>query len=322
MVAGGGLGEDRELPVAPVEAASVDDHAADRGPVAADPLGGGGDHDVGPVVDGPTDVAGAAERVVDDEGDAVVVGQLRKRVEVGHVEAGVADGLDVDGPGARVDRLGEALGGVAVDEPYAEAEAGERDLELVVGAAVEVARGDDVVALAGDGGESQELSGLAARGGERGGPTLESGDPLLEDVGGGVHDARVDVAELLQGEQLRPVLGVVEGVGRGLVDGDGPGVGSGRGLLPGVDLQRLVAGCGRLRRAHRSLLMPPGGSGSGATGGETKNPLRRRRCGSCLRRWPWCLPASLRAPPPARADTCPCTWGRRRRSAGQTLTTR
>ena len=42
---------------------------------------------------------------------------------------------------------------------------------------------------------------------------------------GGVHDARVDVALYLQVKQVRTVLGVVERVGGGLVDGRGRGVG-------------------------------------------------------------------------------------------------
>ena len=44
---------------------------------------------------------------------------------------------------------------------------------------------------------------------------------LLEDVGGRVHDAGVDVAELLQREQRRGVVGVFERERRGLVDRHG-----------------------------------------------------------------------------------------------------
>ena len=47
---------------------------------------------------------------------------------------------------------------------------------------------------------------------------LERGDALLEDVSGGVHDARVDVAELLQREEVGGVRGVFEGVRSRLVD--------------------------------------------------------------------------------------------------------
>ena len=47
VVAGAGSVNTREPAVAPVEPAGVHDHAADRGAVAADPLGGRGDDDVG-----------------------------------------------------------------------------------------------------------------------------------------------------------------------------------------------------------------------------------------------------------------------------------
>jgi hypothetical protein len=64
---------------------------------------------------------------------------------------------------------------------------------------------------------------------------------LLEHVRGGVHDAGVDVAELLQGEEARAVFCVVEGVGGGLVDGHGTGVGARRRFLACVDLQSLIS---------------------------------------------------------------------------------
>jgi hypothetical protein len=44
-------------------------------------------------------------------------------------------------------------------------------------------------------------------------------------VGGRIHDARIDIAEYRQVEQVRAVLGVVEGVCRGLVNGYRDGVG-------------------------------------------------------------------------------------------------
>jgi len=69
--------------------------------------------------------------------------------------------------------------------------------------------------------DSDELSGLAARHGEAGDAVFERCDALLEHVGGRVHDARVDVAEFLQGEQGRGMRGIFENERRGLIDGDG-----------------------------------------------------------------------------------------------------
>ena len=85
----------------PSRSAPVDHHAADRRAVAADPLRGRVDDDVRAVLDRPGEER--RERVVDDERDAVRVGDVGDRRDVGHVEARVADGLEVDRPGVRVD---------------------------------------------------------------------------------------------------------------------------------------------------------------------------------------------------------------------------
>ena len=63
--------------------------------MAAEELGGGVDDDVGTVFDGPDEVRGA-EGVVDDERDAVRMGQLRERLDVRDVGVRVAEGLDED----------------------------------------------------------------------------------------------------------------------------------------------------------------------------------------------------------------------------------
>ena len=61
--------------------------------------------------------------------------------------------------------------------------------------------------------------------GERADAAFERGHALLEHVRGGVHDARVDVAELLEGEQIGGVRGILEDVRSGLVNGNGAGAG-------------------------------------------------------------------------------------------------
>ena len=53
------------------------------------------------------------------------------------------------------------------------------------------------------------------------------GDARLEHGRRRVHDAGIDVARDLEVEQIGAVLGVVEGVGRGLVDRHGGGLGGG-----------------------------------------------------------------------------------------------
>lgn len=60
-----------------------------------------------------------------------------------------------------------------------------------------------------DGVENGGCSGGGGDSGE-GMATLEEGHARLEDVGGGVADTCVDIAELLQSEQVGSVLGVLE----------------------------------------------------------------------------------------------------------------
>ena len=92
------------------------------------------------------------------------------------------------------------------------------------------------------GGQVQDrecLGGLTGGQEQRRHAALQGGDALLDDVGGRVADPGVDVAGDLQAEQRRGVRGVVEGVGRGLVDRQGARVGGGSGCLAGVDLLGL-----------------------------------------------------------------------------------
>ena len=126
-----------------------------------------------------------------------------------------------------------------VDEADLHPELRERVVELVVGAAVERRRRDDVPAVLGQVRERHELGGLPARGGQRAHAALERGHAVLEHRLGGVHDPRVDVAELLEPEQRRRVRGVAEHVAGGLVDGNGAGAGGRIGRGARVDLLGL-----------------------------------------------------------------------------------
>jgi hypothetical protein len=180
--------------------------------MSADPLGRRRDDDVGAVVDGSRDIAGSAESVIDDQRDAGIVSDPGQGLEVGDVEAGVANGFDIDGLGLAVDGASEIFRIVAIDELDVDSQPRQGDLELVVGAAVEVAGGDDVVAGLGNRGQRQKLRRLPGTRGDRRHAAFEGREALFEDVGGRIHDAGVDIAELLQREQAGAMLGIVEGV--------------------------------------------------------------------------------------------------------------
>ena len=200
----------------------------------ADPLGGAVDHDVGAVLDRACERRGA-KGVVHHQRDARRVCDGREGLEVGHVEPGIPDGLDVEEPGALIDCRAHLVEVVDVHELRPDAPLGEGVLEEVVGAAIERLRRDQVVAGAGQVEHREGLGRLPARHRQGRDAPLEFGHPLLEHIVGGVHDAGVDVPELAKAEEIGSVLGAVEDVARGGVDRHGARVGGRVDDLAGVD---------------------------------------------------------------------------------------
>jgi len=240
VVAGVGSGDIAELAAGlPVKLAAVHDDAAQGGAVAADELGGGVNHDVCAVLDGANQVRGA-EGVVDDQRQAVLVGNGGNGINVGDIAVGVAQCLQIDGLGVGLDgvlHLGQI---VSVDKGGGHAELGQGVLQQVVAAAVDGLLCHDVVT-----GLCQRLDGVsdggsAGSGGQSSHAALQSSDALLEHILRGVGQAAVDVACIGQTETVSGVLAVAEHIGSGLVDGHGAGIGCGIGLLlANVKLQGL-----------------------------------------------------------------------------------
>ncbi len=233
VVAGVGLGEFGELAVAVVELAAVDHDAADRGAVTSDVFGGGGGEDIGAVFEGADEAD--SDSIVDHDGDAGVVGDFCEGFEVGYIEFRVTDCFAIDGAGFGGDGLAEGVEVAGVHELHRAAEFGHGVVEELVGAAVEVVGGDDFVTDLSDIEDGEGGGGLAGGDGEGTGAAFERGDALFEDVGGGVHDPRVDIAELFEGEKIGGVVAIFEDVGGGLVDGDCAGACGGVGVLSGVE---------------------------------------------------------------------------------------
>ena len=80
------------------------------------------------------------------------------------------------------------------------------------------------------------LGGVPGGDGEAGGAAFERGDALLEHRVGRVADARIDVAESPEREQIGGVLHILEDIGRGLVDRGGTRIRGGVWCRSGVNL--------------------------------------------------------------------------------------
>ncbi len=234
MIMLGGFGDVRVMAFVPRKLAAVDDHAADGSAVAADELGGGVHHDVRAMLDRPAEVGGR-EGVVNHQRHVGIMGDLGHCFDIEHVHARIADGLGVEEPRLRCNRFAEILRLIRVDEDGVDTEPAEADVELRVGAAVERAGGDDLVARAEQAGDRQELRGLSAGGGEAGDTAFERGHALFENARGRIHDAGVDIPELLQVEKSGGVFGVIEDVRSRLIDGHGARVTGGVGLVPRME---------------------------------------------------------------------------------------
>ena len=121
--------------------------------MAADELGGRVDHDVGAPLDGP-DKRRRGAGVVDDQRQTVLVRDGGELLDVGDVELGIAERLGVDGACLGVDGGAQAVEVVGIDKAHGDAEARQRVVEEVVGAAVERGGGDDLVARGGQRGDA------------------------------------------------------------------------------------------------------------------------------------------------------------------------
>jgi len=202
---------------APGEAPSVDEDAAHRRPVAVDPLRRGVPDDVGAVFERPAQRR-RRERVVHEQRDAVVVSDVGQPFDVRRDERRIADGLEVDVGGVVVDGFLVGLVVQRVDEAGFDAVARRGVGEVGVGATVQRRRRNDVVTRVGEqeGGEVERRH--PGGGGDGTDAAFECGDALLQDVVRRVHQPRVDVARLLQGELRSGVLRVLKDVRGGLVD--------------------------------------------------------------------------------------------------------
>ncbi len=135
----------------------------------------------------------------------------------------IRDRLAEQRPRLVVDGLAEVFRIVAVHQFYRDAQRRQDVVKLRVSAAVEIASGDDVVASLREVDDRVKHRARAAGESEAGHfvSAFEQGHALFQHVGRRVHQAGVDVAQFLQGKQVRRVLGVFEDVAGGAVNRHG-----------------------------------------------------------------------------------------------------
>ncbi len=193
---------------------------------------------------------------------------------------GIGDRLDEDRLGLRRDRALERGDVVGIGPHHVPAEILERVIELVDRAAVELARGDELVAGRHQAVEHQHLRGVAGGDREPRGAAFERGDALLQHRVGRIADAGVDVAEGLQAEQRGGVIDVVEHERRGLIDRRRARAGGRIGLRAGVDRERGKAGSAF---GHGAVLAWPRQAGSAEVYRTHRGASRQRAAVALIR---------------------------------------
>ena len=141
-----------------------------------------------------------------------------------------------------------------LDESRGDAEARQRVGQQIDGAAIKRGRGDDVVAGIEQRRDRQMQRGHPARRADRADAALKRGKPLLEHRRGRIRNPGVDVSGALEIEQRRGVVGILEHVGRGLIDRDRTRARDRIRMLAGMKAQGLERGrlgCGHVELERR-----------------------------------------------------------------------
>lgn len=86
---------------------------------------------------------------------------IGQSLEIRHVESRVTDTLNVDQLCLFINGLTEVFGIVGLNEMSVDAQLGEQDLELVVGATIDIGAGNNVITSLTKSSNSEELSSLA-----------------------------------------------------------------------------------------------------------------------------------------------------------------
>ena len=214
----------------PVEFAAVHDDAAQGSAVAADKLGSRVNHNVRPMRNGPNEI-GSSEGVVNDQRQAVGVGDLGYGVDVWDVAVGVAQGFQIDRLGVGPDGGGDSLQIVGVHKGGLYSELGQGVCQQVIAAAIDGLLRHNVIPRLG-----QSLDGVGDGRRARGQcqcryASLQGGNPLLQHVLGGVGQPPVDVSGIRQAKPGGGVGGIPKHIAGGLVDRNRPGISGGVGLL-------------------------------------------------------------------------------------------
>ena len=192
--------------VVPREIAAVHDGAAHGRAMTVHILGGGVRHNVGAPFDG-TAVDRGREGVVHNEGNAVLVGDTGKFLNIQHIHGGVGQGLSEKEFRVGLERGGNLfLGSILVHESDVDAHFPQGPVDEIEGAAVQAHRAHHMVARLADVEDGEEVGVLAA--GKQLGPyaAFQSGEFGGHGVHGRIGQTGIEIARVFQVKQTAHLL--------------------------------------------------------------------------------------------------------------------
>ena len=202
----------------PVELARVNDCTADGGRVAVDILGSRMGDDISAPFNRAA-VDGGGEGIVDDQRDAVFMGNLCKERDIEDSQGRVGDGFTKDSLGVGLESGSQFfLGAVGGNEGKLNAHLLHRDSKQVEGAAIDGGCGDNMIAAVCDIENCVEVGSLTGRGQHACGTALKSSDFCCNVVIGRVLETGIEVAVCFEVKQLAHFLTGFIGEGSRLND--------------------------------------------------------------------------------------------------------
>lgn len=224
----------------------------------------------------------------------VAVRDLGDRLEVREVGVRIAEGLEIHELGVVLDRVFEGLRVVHINEGRGDAVVFQGVAQQVVGAAVDVLGGHDVITALRDVAHRVIHGRCAGCHRKAGRAAFERRDAVFEHPLRGVGQASIDVAWVGQPEPRLGMVEIVEHVARGLVDRHGARIARRVGpLLPHMQLERFeMVGVLGVRLTHGvvPLLRMGVWCGCGAechrTAGHDDTEPLRRNASAALSRFP------------------------------------
>ena len=133
----------------------------------------------------------------------------------------VAQRLSVDKLGIGLDSCLEVLRILGIDEGRRDTEAGQRDAQEIIRTAVDAGGGDDMIPRTQQREDGRGDGAHPAGGSDRPDPAVDGCQALLQHVGRGIVEARIEVAGLGEIEDTGRMVAALEGEGIALIDGYG-----------------------------------------------------------------------------------------------------